>query len=220
MPSGVRDGRLLRTLRGVVRLRGRGEECPRRMTSSGDAQRHPFTSMTGGLGHLPSEASLELAALAERVSELLECLALLVECGGTPRSSSRDTQVWRMSWKRTSPRPAGFLMRPRLRRRLSGSSGVPMRGGKNRSFSCQSGQAFERSAAWRSLCALSSSTHSSGSGMVRSESSVFGRTKPATLRGMISSRTAISSAFLRTAWMDWTMRTDSCEAQHSGLGCA
>jgi hypothetical protein len=45
-------------------------------------------------------------------------------------------------------------------------------------------------------------------------------TSLATLRGTISSRTAISSAFLRTAWMDWTMRIDSCEAQHSGLSCA
>ena len=60
-----------------------------------------------------------------------------------------------------TPRLAAFLMRPQLRRSLSGSSGVPMRDGKTRSFSCQSGQAFERSAVCRSLCAFNASTHSS-----------------------------------------------------------
>jgi hypothetical protein len=58
------------------------------------------------------------------------------ESGGTPRSIRSDTQVWRMSWNLTSPSLAALLMRCRLRQRLSGSSGAPMRDGKTRSFSC------------------------------------------------------------------------------------
>jgi hypothetical protein len=78
-----------------------------------------------------------------------------------------------MSWNRVPVSPAMVRMRPQLRRRLSGSIGVPIRLGKTSPFSCQSGQVSVRSVNCCRRCSRRASKHRGGSGIVRAESSVL-----------------------------------------------
>ena len=84
----------------------------------------------------------------------------------------KSCRLWRLTATVTATASS-----KRLRRRLSGSMGVPRRDGKTRPWSSQSGHMSARSANRRFLCSRSASAQIAGSGTVRAESSVFGGTR-------------------------------------------
>jgi hypothetical protein len=148
---------------------------------------------------LPATVSFGgLSGLGQRVAQLAERPALLVKrsvgvdrhrdldvavaddlpdhIGRNAEVERSETQVCLMSWNRVPVRPAAVRIRLQLRRRLSGSIGVPIRVGKMSPFSCQFGQRSARSVNCCRRCSRRAWMHSGGSGTVRAEPSVLGRT--------------------------------------------